>query len=85
MIDEELLSVLACPETKKNLVLIDEALIKSINDKIKANDLLYKNKAKVEEVIDGGLKRVGDDDFVYPIRNNIPVLLVEELIDITTV
>ena len=85
MIDDELLSVLACPETKKNLVLIGEELTNRINEKIAEGSVLTKMKVKVTEPIDGGLMREGDDSAIYPIRQNIPVLLVEELISITDV
>ncbi len=82
MIDDELLSLLACPETKKNLVLIDEDLVRRINDKIASGQVLTRMKGKVTEPIEGGLMREGDATSVYPVRNNIPVLLVEELIEI---
>ena len=82
MIDETLLSVLSCPETKKNLVLADEELIKCVNKRIASGEILTRNKKKVCLSIESGLLREGDDEFLYPIRNNVPVLLVEELLDI---
>ena len=35
MIDQELLDILACPETKEDVSLADQSLIDSINEKIK--------------------------------------------------
>ena len=85
MIDDTLLSVLACPETKKNLVLAEDDLIARVNDKIKQGQVLTRMKVKVKDCIDGGLLREGDMSCLYPVRNNVPVLLVEELIDIQNI
>ena len=80
MIDEDLLKILACPETKKDLEPADEETVGKINAAIKAGRLRNKLQEKVEHPIDGALFRSGDRSCVYPIRENIPVLLVEELI-----
>ena len=82
MIDRDLLSLLVCPETKKNLELADEATIAKVNAAIAEKKAFTKGKEKVEQPIDGGLLRQGDKKYLYPIRNNIPVLIVEELIEI---
>ena len=82
MIDDELLSILACPETKKDLQLADQTMIERVNAGIKEGKVFNKAKEKVTEPIDGGLLRVGDNDHLYPIRENIPILLVEELISL---
>lgn len=80
MIDKDLLKILACPETKKDLEPADEDTIRKINVAIQAGQIRNILQAKVERPIDGGLFRVGDRSCLYPIRENIPVLLVEELI-----
>ena len=80
MIDEALLSILACPETKKDLELADEKTVDQINERIARGELLNRTKKRVEKTIDGGLFRVGDRSCLYPIRDNIPILLVDELI-----
>lgn len=82
MIDNDLLNILACPETKKDLVLADADLVARINERITTGKVLTKMKVAVKEPIDQALLRVGDNDYAYPVRNNIPVLLVEELIEI---
>ncbi|MCA9394402.1 MAG: hypothetical protein KC900_09385 [Candidatus Omnitrophica bacterium] len=79
-IDKDLLSILACPETKKDLEAADQDVIDRINAAIAAGKVRNRAQEKVTEPIDGGLFRVGDRGSVYPIRENIPVLLVEELI-----
>jgi uncharacterized protein YbaR (Trm112 family) len=80
MIDKELLSILACPQTKKDLELADEATVARVNGLIEKGKLRNYAKEVVREKIDGGLFRVGDRSCIYPIRDNIPVLLVDELI-----
>ena len=82
MIDKNLLSLLACPETKKNLELADQKTIDRLNALIKQGKAWTKAKEKVTEGIDGGLLRVGDHKYMYPVRNGVPILLVEELIEI---
>ncbi|MCA9406241.1 MAG: Trm112 family protein [Candidatus Omnitrophica bacterium] len=78
--DKDLLDILACPETKKSLVLADEETVAKVNAGIEAGKIFNKEKVKVTEKIDGGLFREGDQRSLYPIRDNIPILLVEELI-----
>ncbi len=79
-IDKDLLNILACPETKKDLEEADPAVIDKINAAIREGRIRNKAQEKVTHPIDGGLFRVGDRSCLYPIRENIPVLLVEELI-----
>ena len=82
MIDKELLDILACPETKADLELADQGLIDRVNASIEQSKVLNRSKQKVTDTIDGGLLRKGDGRFLYPIRDNIPILLVEELISL---
>lgn len=84
MMDDILLSLLSCPKTKKNLVLADDRLIAKVNTAISEGKILNAQKEKVTEAIDGGLFREGDHSAIYPIRQGIPVLLVEELINISS-
>ena len=76
-IDKDLLAILCCPETKLDVILADEALINKLNDAVSRG--LLKNKAQkpVAELLDGGLIR-SDRKILYPIREDIPVMLIEE-------
>lgn len=76
-IDKELLAILCCPDTKQAVSLADETLIASMNEKISRGELLNKAGSKVDEKIDGGLIRA-DNKILYPIREAIPVMLIEE-------
>ena len=77
MIDNELLKILACPDTHQPLAQAGEALLKSINERVSAGECTNVGGTKVEEPLEGGLVRE-DGKIVYPIRDSIPVLLVDE-------
>ena len=79
MIDKELLDILACPEDKTPVRLADQALIDEINRRIDKG--LVKNRAGngVEKAIDGGLVRE-DNAYLYPIEDDIPIMLIDEAI-----
>jgi len=81
---EELISILCCPETKESLALADEALIESINSGIKTGQVKQRNGDIVTEPIDAGLIRA-DGKYLYAVRQDIPIMLVEEAIDLSTV
>ena len=79
MIDQELLDILACPETKEDVSLADQSLIDSINEKIKTGGLKNRGGEEISESIDGGLVRA-DGKYMYPIRDEIPIMLIDEAI-----
>lgn len=76
-IDKDLLAILCCPDTKQDVSLADAALIATLNEAVSRGQ--FKNKANkpVTEPLDGGLVR-SDRKILYPIRENIPVMLIEE-------
>jgi len=80
MIDQRLLDILVCPETKQDLVLAEPVLINKINGLIETGDLKNRSKQKVTEKIDGGLVQKKGKKYLYPIRDEIPILLIEESI-----
>ena len=77
MIDEELLNILACPEDKSPVRLADAELVQRVNAAISAGRVTNRAGSPVSEPIDGGLVRA-DGRWLYPIRDDIPVLLIEE-------
>ena len=77
MIDQQLLNILACPETHEAVSLADEGLVDAVNRKIEAGQLLNRAGEKVTEPIDGGLVRA-DGRYLYAIREDIPIMLVEQ-------
>jgi uncharacterized protein YbaR (Trm112 family) len=82
MIDKELLDIIVCPETKQDLVLADPELIERINLLIEKGDVMNRSKQKVSEKIDGGLIQKEDRKYLYPIRDSIPILLIDESISL---
>ncbi len=80
MISKDLLKVIACPETKQDLILADDDLVDKINSMIERGELLNKINQKVTEKIDGGLIQKEDRKYLYPIRDEIPILLIDESI-----
>ena len=76
-LDKDLLAILCCPETKQAVTLADAALIQRLNEAIKSRQLQNKGKQVVTEPVEGGLVRA-DAKILYPIRENIPVMLIEE-------
>lgn len=78
-IDPQLLEILCCPETKQDVKPADETLVESLNAKVEAGTLLNRAGESVREKLDGGLLRA-DGAVLYPVREDIPVMLVEEAI-----
>lgn len=76
-IDKDLLAILCCPDTKQNVSLADEALIAKLNEAVSRGQLKNKANKPVAEPLDGGLIR-SDRKMLYPIREDIPVMLIEE-------
>lgn len=76
-ISKELLEILACPETKQPLTLADTALIETLNARIRQRQLTNRGGETVTEPIDAGLVRE-DRQYLYPIRDDIPVMLIDE-------
>jgi len=81
MIDEDLLKILRCPETLQELRLADTPVISRLNESIAAGRTRNRGGQAVTERIDSGLVRA-DGKFLYPIRENRPVMLIEEAIPI---
>ena len=78
-ISQELLDILACPESKQPLTLADTTLIESLNARITQGTLTNRAGKPVSEAIDGGLVRE-DQQYLYPIRDDIPIMLIDEAI-----
>jgi uncharacterized protein YbaR (Trm112 family) len=76
-IDKDLLTILCCPDTKQDVSLADEALIAKLNDAVSRGQLKNRANKSITEPLDGGLIRA-DRKILYPIREDIPVMLIEE-------
>jgi uncharacterized protein len=78
-VDKELLDMLCCPETKEDVSLADGPLIESLNRKVEAGQLKNRGGEIVKEKMDSGLVRA-DGKYLYPIREDIPIMLIDEAI-----
>jgi uncharacterized protein YbaR (Trm112 family) len=76
-LDKDLLAILCCPETKQAVVLADDVLIQKVNGAIERGALKNKAEKLVTEKLDGGLIR-SDNQILYPVREDIPVMLIDE-------
>ena len=79
MVDLELLKILVCPETKEPVALADSALIEQLNARIQEQPLLRKDGKPITAPLESGLLRA-DGKVLYPIRDNIPVMLIPEAV-----
>ena len=79
MINPELLEILVCPEDKTSLHEADGDLIARINAAIASGTLKNIAGDVIEERIEGGLIRE-DGQRLYIIRDDIPVMLIDEAV-----
>ena len=79
MINPELLEILVCPEDKTSLHEADGDLITRVNAAIASGTLKNIAGDVIAERIEGGLIRE-DGQRLYIIRDDIPVMLIDEAV-----
>ncbi len=79
MMDKRLTDILACPEKQIPLAEADAALLAKLNHAIAAGQVKNRGGATIEQPIVAGLVREGGD-YLYPIGDDIPMLLIDEAI-----
>jgi uncharacterized protein YbaR (Trm112 family) len=81
MVDKELLDMLCCPETKEDVSFLTGEPIEKLNRLAEAGKLKNRGGEIVKEKMDAGLLRA-DRKFLYPIREDIPIMLIDEAIPV---
>ena len=81
MIDKDLLDILACPENKEPVHLAESDIVSELNSRFERCQVSNRGGEKVEKKMDGGLIRQ-DGAFLYPIEDDIPIMLIDEAIPI---
>jgi len=76
-LEHDWLSILCCPETKQGLSIVEDSMLFRVNQAVSRGILVNTGQKLVSEQLEGGLIRA-DRKILYPIREKIPVLLIEE-------
>ncbi len=80
-VSTELLEILVCPETKQPVAMAGDELLTQLNEKIAAGKQRNRGGDKVEKPIAEGLVRE-DGKVLYAVDDGIPVMLIEESIEL---
>ena len=81
MVDPELLEILVCPETHQPVRPADGALLERLNQAISSGNVTNRGGDGVTDPVDEGLVRE-DDKILYPVREDIPIMLIDEAIEL---
>ncbi len=81
MVDPELLEILVCPETHQPVRPAGAELLDRLNQAIRSGDVTNRGGNEVADPIEEGLVRE-DDKILYPVREDIPIMLIDEAIEV---
>jgi uncharacterized protein YbaR (Trm112 family) len=79
MVRSDLLKMLVCPENQSALSLASDELVGKLNRAIASRSLRNRAGQTLEKNLNGALLRA-DNTVVYPIVDDIPMMLVDEAI-----
>ena len=79
MIDKDLLEILVCPQDHSPLCVADSDLLARLNQAVATRKIVNRGGQVLENPLQGGLVRQ-DKTLLYPIVDDIPVLLVDDAI-----
>ena len=81
-VSPDLLEILVCPETKQPVAPEEPALLARLNEEIRAGRVRTRGGRAVSEPIAEALVRE-DGRILYAVDDGIPVMLIEESIEIS--
>ena len=81
MVDPALLEILVCPETRQPVQPVSEDLLARVNEAIQAGGVANRGGEALENSVEEGLVRE-DGKVLYPVRDDIPIMLIDEAIDV---
>ena len=79
MVNQELLEILVCPESKQRLRVADAETLERLNRAVEEGYLRNQGGDRVKARLQGGLIRE-DGAVLYPVQDEIPVMLIDEAI-----
>jgi len=79
MVDQQLLDILVCPDTKQSLHVAGPETLRALNEAIGRGSVVSRGGKKLDQPVSAGLVREAGD-MLYPIRDDIPIMLVDEAI-----
>ena len=80
-VNVELINILACPETKQALSQASADTLSQVNARIETGSMRNRGGESVTAPLEAGLVRE-DGKVLYPVDNGIPVMLIEESIEL---
>ena len=80
-VSQDLLDILVCPETKQPVALAAAELLEKLNGQIESGSLRSRGGEPVTQRIEEALLRE-DGKILYVVDDGIPVMLIEESIEL---